>query len=371
MFPVVFLNLLLPLSFLTRSGFFNGMSEIFKSGALNHFILSRFILLILSVPRNPNSSYLPLSVSLNTLPCDLIALTGGLAFFLLMIRTLAAESSFWLGRAYSFLNFLKSFICLLDRNSDYAGVNISLNIFFSLSFLNAHAVLCLLFFERTDSFSASNFSSSRNFCTLGDFNCHQPLWESKGTSDPRGKEVLDWIISFDFFHSITLTHQFFSIVPLAVAALLTSLLLPSLLQYVAPGKCFGTCLPIVLTVSYSPVFRPNERTPSFNFQKARWDHFAFHFDSHCPSAKNFLLPLLLLSSLLWHNAARFSISFGRIKRQPQASRSPEVEEAVSKRRKAFIAAHRSDEDRQAYISTFQHASSVVAKPKAEAYHATC
>ena len=195
MFLVVFLNLLLPLSFLTRSGFFNGMSEIFKPGALNHFILSRFILLILSVPRNPNLTHLPLSVSLNTLPCDLIALTGGLAFFLLMIRSLTAASSFWLGRAHSFLNFLKSFICLLDRNSDYAGVNISLNIFFSLfmpySFFSTN--------NKTDSFSASNFSSSRNFCTLGDFNCHQPLWESKGTSDPHGKEVLDWIISSDLF----------------------------------------------------------------------------------------------------------------------------------------------------------------------------
>ena len=48
-----------------------------------------------------------------------------------------------------------------------------------------------------------------------------------------------------------------------------------------------------------------------------------------------------------------------------------VEEAVSKRRKAFAAAHRNDEDRQAYISASQRASSVIAKAKTEAWQATC
>ena len=50
------------------------------------------------------------------------------------------------------------------------------------------------------------------------------------------------------------------------------------------------------------------------------------------------------------NAAKSSIPFGRIKRPPKAWWSPEVKEAVSERRKAFTAAHRRDEDRQAYIS---------------------
>ena len=44
-----------------------------------------------------------------------------------------------------------------------------------------------------------------------------------------------------------------------------------------------------------------------------------------------------------------------------------MESAVSERRKAFAAAHRSDEDRQAYIS----ASSVITKAKAEAWQTTC
>ena len=48
-----------------------------------------------------------------------------------------------------------------------------------------------------------------------------------------------------------------------------------------------------------------------------------------------------------------------------------MEEAVSERRKAFAAAHRSDEDRQAYISTSRRALSVIAKTKAEAWQMTC
>ena len=45
-----------------------------------------------------------------------------------------------------------------------------------------------------------------------------------------------------------------------------------------------------------------------------------------------------------------------------------MEGAVSERRKAFAAAHRSDEDRQAYISASRRALSVIAK--AEAWQTT-
>ena len=48
-----------------------------------------------------------------------------------------------------------------------------------------------------------------------------------------------------------------------------------------------------------------------------------------------------------------------------------MEEVVSERRKAFAAAHRSNESRQAYISAFRHASSVIAKAKAETWQVTC
>ena len=132
-------------------------------------------------------------------------------------------------------------------------------------------------------------------------------------------------------------------------------------------------LPILLSILLSPVYRSNEHPPSFNFQKARWDGFASYFDSHCPSAEKYspLSSAAALFTSLALNAAKSSIPFGRIKRHPKAWWSAEVEQAVSERRKAFAAAHRSDEDRQAYISASRCASSVIAKAKAEAWQTIC
>ena len=128
-------------------------------------------------------------------------------------------------------------------------------------------------------------------------------------------------------------------------------------------------LPILLSVPLSPVFHPTSAPlpPSFNFQKARWDD----FDFHCPSAEEYssLSSAATLFTSLALNAAKSSISFSRIKRPPKAWWSDEVEEAVSERRKAFAAAHRSGEDRQAYISASRRASSVIAKAKA--WQTTC
>ena len=130
-------------------------------------------------------------------------------------------------------------------------------------------------------------------------------------------------------------------------------------------------LPILLSVPLSPVFCPNERFPSFNFQKARWDGFA----THCPSAEEYsslsLFSAAALFTSLALNAAKFSIPMGRIKRNPKVWWSAEVEGAVSERRKAFTAAHRSDKDRQAYITASRCASSVIVKAKAEAWQITC
>ena len=134
-------------------------------------------------------------------------------------------------------------------------------------------------------------------------------------------------------------------------------------------------LPILLSV-FSPAYRPNERPPSFNFQKACWGGLASYFDSHCCSAEEYSSLFLssaataLFTSLVL-NAAKSSIPFGHIKRYPKAWWSAEVESAVSERRKTYAAAHRSDEDRQAYISASRRASSVIAKAKAEAWQTTC
>ena len=117
--PIVYLLPLIPLttvpcswlffcafSPLTLSGFLNGMLEVFEPRALNYFTFSGPILLTLSVSRNPILTYLPLSGLLDSLFCILIAPNPGLAFSLLMPRTLAAVSSFLSGRAYPSPNFL-------------------------------------------------------------------------------------------------------------------------------------------------------------------------------------------------------------------------------------------------------------------------
>ena len=232
---------------------------------------------------------------------------------------------------------------------------------------------------RTDSFSPSILSSFKNLFILGDFNCHHPLWDSRGTSDPCGEEVFDWVISSDLLpvnnpDTTTLLHRSSgsrSSPDISFAASSLSL------------SCFWEVLQdlgsdhlsILLSVPLSPAYCPNERPPSFNFKKARWDGFASHFDCHCPSAEEYLslsLPsAAALFTFLALNAAKSSIPFGRIKRPPKAWWSAEVEGAVSERRKAFAAAHGSDEERQAFISASRRASPVIAKAKTEAWQTTC
>ena len=193
---------------------------------------------------------------------------------------------------------------------------------------------------------------------------------------PRGEEVFDWVISSDLLplndpDTPTLLHRSSgsrSSPDISFA--------PSTLAFSCSWEVLQDLgsdhLPILLSIPLSPVFRPNERPPSFNFQKARWDDFASYFDSHCPSAKEYssLSSAAALFTSLTLNAAKSSIPFGRIKRHPKVWWSAEVEQTVSKRRKAFAAAHRSDEDRQAYISASRRASSVIAKAKAEAWQTT-
>ena len=176
---------------------------------------------------------------------------------------------------------------------------------------------------------------------------------------------------------MTLTHPPFCIAPLAVALLLTSALLPPLLPFLAPWRCYRTLVLTAYQFFYLSLslrfFTPMSIPHSFNFQKAHWDGFASYFDSHCPSAEEYT-PLSLSSAAalftsLALNAAKSSIPLGCIKRPPKAWWSAEVESAVSERHKAFAATHRSDEDRQAYTSASRRASSVIAK--AEEWQTTC
>ena len=196
---------------------------------------------------------------------------------------------------------------------------------------------------------------------------------------PCGEEVFDWVISSDLLplndpDTPTLLHcssgsrssPDISFAPSSLALSCSWEVLQDL---------GSDHLPILLSIPLSPILRPNERPPSFNFQKACWDGFASYFDSHCPSAEEYsslsLSSATALFTSLTLNAAKSSIPFGRIKRPPKAWWSAEVEETVSERRKTFAAAHRSDVDRQANISASRRASSVIAKAKTEAWQTTC
>ena len=178
---------------------------------------------------------------------------------------------------------------------------------------------------------------------------------------------------------MTLTHPPFYIAPLAVAPLLTSPLLHLLLPFLAPGRCFRTWVPTIfqffsLSLSLWSIAPTSVPLPSI-FRKLAGMAFASYFDSHCLSAEEYsslsFSSAAALFTPLALNAAKSSIPFGRIKCHPKACWFAALEDAVSERRKAFAAAHRSDEDRQAYISASPRASSVIAKATARAWQTTC
>ena len=137
------------------------MPEVFEPGALKYSTLSRLILWILSVPRNPTLSQLSLFGFLDSLPCDLIALSSSLAFFLLMTCALAAALSFSSYKTYSSLSFLPSLSLYFDPYSDYVRLNISLKDFPCSLFLMYMLLLLTLLrsIAKTTPFSPPFFSS--------------------------------------------------------------------------------------------------------------------------------------------------------------------------------------------------------------------
>ena len=132
----------------------------------------------------------------------------------------------------SFCERSTSFLSLLNPYFHYVEVTISLNNFSRSLNVCAPPIRSSPKNGRTIYFSPSTLPSSRNLFILiiRDFNCNHPLWDSRCTSDPHGEVLLD----------LGSNH-----------------------------------LLILLSVSLSQVFCHNERPPSFNFQKARWDDYAF------------------------------------------------------------------------------------------------
>ena len=134
-------------------------------------------------------------------------------------------------------------------------------------------------------------------------------------------------------------------------------------------------LPISIIIPISPLINSIHRPPSFNYNKARCDNYLTYIDTHCPTPSNFTT--LSLSEAthtftkLLNDAAISAIPFGSISRPANAWWSPEVADAVAKRRKGFAKARCSDEDRQNYISISRYTFTVIAKAKAKSWQKTC
>ena len=285
---------------LTLSGFFNEMLGVSEPGALNcyTFISSHPVDLICIQESNLNfsSSFRIPGFSALRSDCshsrsdifstDVTDVSGGVIIF---VR-----------QDLSFSELFNSSLTSLNPCSDYVEANISLKNSSSPSFLNVNA--SPIRFSPTDSRTNFFSPSSTNLFILGDFNCHHPLYDSKSTYDPCGEKAFDWFISSDLlplndFDTPTLLYCSSGRLssPDISLALFSLTLFCSweVLQNLGSNH-----LPILLTIPFSPVFRPNERLPSFNFQKARWDDFAFYFDFHCPSAEEYSFLFLSVAAVL-------------------------------------------------------------------------
>ena len=225
----------------TLPGFFNGMLEVFKPGALNYSTFFRPILSTLSAFRNPILTPLPLSGSLDSQLCTLIAPTPGLAFSLPTPRTLAAALSFSSGRAYPFLNFLlRLFLHSIPTLIMYGSTSL-LTTPPRCLFLKSMPPYLLLPNEwQTDSFLPPSFPPPENSSFWGTSIAITPSGIQRGTSDPCRRKYLTGSFLLTSSPSMTLTHLLFSIAPLAVALPLTSPLLPPLFPFPAAGRCYRT-----------------------------------------------------------------------------------------------------------------------------------
>ena len=161
---------------------------------------------------------------------------------------------------------------------------------------------------RTDSFSPSILFSSRNLFILVDFNCHHLLGHSRGTSDPRGEEVFDWVISSDLLPlndpdtPTILHHSSGSPSSPDISFAPSSLALSccwEVLQDLGSDH-----LPILLSVPLSPAYHPNKRPPPLPsiFRKLAGMALPPTLTLTVLLQRNirlFLFPLLLLSLTLW------------------------------------------------------------------------
>ena len=196
----------------------------------------------------------------------------------------------------SFSELSISYLSSLDPYSDYVGINISLYNFSSMSFLDVYAPL----FTPSQRM-AEPIPSLPPFFPLLEISL---FWGTSiaitlfGTQEslptPAGKKYLTGLSLLTSSPSMTLTHTHFSIASLAVAPLLTSPLLPLLLLFLTPGRCYRTWVLTTyqffyLSISLRSLASTSAPHPSI-FRKL---------------AEMALLPTLILTVLLQRNTRLF------------------------------------------------------------------
>ena len=142
----------------------------------------------------------------------------------------------------SFSELSTSTLSSLDPYSDYVGNNISLNNSSSPSFLNVYAPLFapLQRMAEPTPFLPPFFPPPEISSFLGTSIVITPSGTRAVLPTPAGRKYLTGSFLLTSSPSMTLTQPPFSITPLAVASPLTSPLLPLLLPFPAPGRCYRT-----------------------------------------------------------------------------------------------------------------------------------
>ena len=160
---------------------------------------------------------------------------------------------------------------------------------------------------RTDSFSPSILSSSRNLFILGTSTTITPSETQKVFPIPAWRKYSTGSSLLTSFPSTTLTYPLFYIASLAVGPALTFSLLPPLSPSPAPGRCFRTWVPTTYQFFYLSLslrsFAPTSVPLSSTFIKLAGMTLLFILTLTVLLQWNtrlFLFPLLLLTSLLWH-----------------------------------------------------------------------
>ena len=252
----LYLLILLPLPDSLRVLQWNAWGLRARSTELLHFISSHPVDLICIQESNLNISSSFRISGFSALRSDRSQSRSGI--FSTNVTDASGGVIIFVRQGLSFSELSTPFLSSLDPYFGYVEINISLNDSSSLSFLNIYAppVCSSPKDSRTNFFSPCILPSSTNLFVLGDFNCHHP---GLGLGPSRSQKVL----------------------PTPV------------------GNLGSDHLPILLTVPLSPVLRPNERLPSLNLQKARWDDFAFYFDSQCPYTKKYFSLFLSFASVFF------------------------------------------------------------------------